>query len=562
MDYSRPNRGAPDDGVIAVDAQGRIDYVNAAAAAMFGYGHGALLGQTLEVLIPDRQAAVHAQLRRAFASDKVPLAIGRMRSVTGLCRDGREIMLHVMLKRDADTGRIFAFVHPLEPPRADRAESPVATVDGLTGLPNRRALRSDLDALLLELGAVSGAAQEQVCLLFVEIDPFAGNRAAIENGYHDMLMRACAERLRAIETDTARLYRAGEDGFVFLLVQPTDTTIPEPYLSHILTILRPQFECGGHALHLEFGIGHACAPDHGANSGELIANAALALAASKAAYNRPVGYDESLRNRVEHRHRMLRDLRSAVERGEFELHYQPQVDLGTGRVIALEALLRWRHPEWGLLLPGAFMEVLSASELSLVVGDWVLREACAQVAAWNRSLKEPLTVAVNVFPRQFDRDILPGAIARALAESGLAAGLLDIEITENIVIDPAAQSTEVFEALAATGVSLVLDDFGTGYASLTCLARHPVKKLKIDKSFVDGIDTGPGYRAILQSVQSLAGALGLGTVVEGVETEDTAALMRDFGFEVGQGYLWSRPLGREDCARVLGVSTQGASAAM
>ncbi|WP_444464125.1 putative bifunctional diguanylate cyclase/phosphodiesterase [Rhodobacter capsulatus] len=554
MDYSWPSRGAPEDGVVAIDAQGRIDYVNAAAAALFGYGQGALLGETLEVLIPEPQADVHAQLRRAFAAGKIPLAIGRMRSVRGRRRDGSEIALHVMLKRDADSGRIFAFLHPLDRPRGARADSREAGEDPLTGLPDRRALRSDLDAVLAQRDPALG----QVCLLFVEIDPFAGNRAASDPAHHDALMRACAARLEALETDAVRLYRSGEDGFVFLMVQRAEPAVPGPQLARVMAALDAPFEMAGQPLHLEFGVGHACAPEHGAHAGELIANAALALAASKAAFNRPTGYDESLRNRVEHRHRLLRDLRAAVERREFELYYQPQVDLGTGRVVALEALLRWRHPEWGLLLPGAFMEVLSASELSLEVGDWVLREACAQVAQWNRHREVPLTVAVNVFPRQFDRDILPASILRALAESGLPPERLEIEITENIVIDPATHSSEVFAALSATGVVLVLDDFGTGYASLTCLARHPVQKFKIDKSFVDGIDTGPGYRAILKSLQALAGALGLGTVVEGVETEHTAALMRDFGFEVGQGYLWSKPLRGEDCARTLGLLGQAA----
>ena len=554
MDYSWPTRGAPEDGVVAIDAQGRIDYLNAAAAALFGYVPEALLGETLEVLIPEPQAAVHARLRRAFAAGKVPLAIGRMRAVRGRRRDGTEIALHVILKRDADTGRVFAFLHPLERPIRAGIEGREAGEDPLTGLPDRRALRSDLDAVLTR----ADPAQPQVCLLFVEIDPFAGNRAAVDPAHHEALMRSCADRLEGLETEAVQLYRSGEDGFVFLMVQEAGAAIPVPgtQLTRVMAALRAPFEIGGQPLHLEFGIGHACAPEHGAHAGELIANAALALAASKAAFNRPVGYDESLRNRVEHRHRLLRDLRAAVERREFELFYQPQVDLISGQIVALEALLRWRHPEWGLLLPGAFMEVLSASELSLAVGDWVLREACTQVAIWNRRRKTPLTVAVNIFPRQFDRDILPAAITRALAESGLPPRLLDIEITENIVIDPATQSSEVFEALTATGVALVLDDFGTGYASLTCLARHPVQKLKIDKSFVAGLDTGPGYRAILKSLQALAGMLGLGTVVEGVETEETAALMRDFGFEVGQGFFWSRPMEREDCARALGIVGQ------
>jgi len=550
MDYSWPSRGTAGDGVIAFDAHGRIDFVDAVAADLLRYQPHELLGRSPEVLLPEAHGHLPAQLRQAIGSADMPQAMGLERDVTARRGDGVEIPLHMLLCRDQESGRVIA---RLQMPDAVSGEMRGAGRGGGRSVwPGRNALHHDLEALLRTGGMPKGT----VFLLFVEIDPFAGSRGTLGAGVHCALLRECAERLQALETETARLYRTSEDNFAFLLDLPACAPSPEPMLSRLIEVLRGPIRLDAQLLHVEFAIGHACAPDHGLDPGELIANAAMALSASKAAFNRPVGYDQSLRDRVETRHELLRELHRAIDRDEFELHYQPQVDLGSGEVVALEALLRWRHPERGLLLPAAFMEVLSASELSLQVGGWVLREACTQVAAWNRLRSQPVTVAVNVFPRQFDLEILPVAVALALAESGLAPGLLDIEITENIVVDPAARSAAVFQALEALGVSLVLDDFGTGYASLTCLARHPVHKLKIDKSFVDGLQAGPGYRAILQAMRVLAGSLGLGIVVEGVETEEAAAQMRELGFDIGQGFLWSRPLQPDACARVLGVVEQ------
>ncbi|MFD2174366.1 EAL domain-containing protein [Rhodobacter lacus] len=575
MDITWPFRGVPADGVIGVDAFGRIDFANAAAAAMFGYRESELLGQMIHGLVPECTADPQAPAPGADPADEPPLprfsrlpflpipggksgfGASPLRLLQARHRDGHDFPLQVSVRRNPASGRLFAFVQPAEPADASRegqAEDhtwrPVPRPTA-TRLPGADALRGDLEGLVHATQGREGS----VSVILVDVAQLGRYRVTEARRNAEMLDLACATRLRGAQSARTRLYQTGENRFAYLVMQPERQQPPEAALAAISALLQEPLRLGSHMLHLEAAIGHASAPVAEAEAEALLSDAGIALTASQENCNRPVAYDPALRRRVEHCNRVLLNLRQAVEAGEFELHYQPQVDLATGEVVAVEALLRWRHPDWGLLMPGSFMEVLGASDLSVTVGEWVLREACRQVAEWNRHLARPLTVAVNVFPRQFDPAILPAQVREVLAESGLDPSRLEVEITENIVLATAAErEVEVLKELRALGVALVLDDFGTGYASLASLARHKVDKIKIDKSFVDGLGAGVAYRAILESVCNLAATLGLGTVVEGVENEAAAAQMRELGFDIGQGYLWSRPLTAQDCAQRLGLA--------
>ncbi|MBZ4022800.1 hypothetical protein CKO11_10045 [Rhodobacter sp. TJ_12] len=551
MDFTPPLRGASVDGVLGIDAYGRIDYANAAAAAMFGYLEDALLGQFVETLVPPNTVDRHANLRRSVLGGNhgFSFGAGKLRLVRGRHRDGHDFPMQVTLRRNGESGRIFAFMQPVEETAA-LGESPALPRDA-THLPGPSALRRDLTAHLTAGRARVG----RVGVILAEITQLAHYRATEMSRHAEMLALACATRLRGVQGPQCRLYRAGDNRFALLVPLSGAEDSLEAPLADLSAALVDPLQLGASLLHLEAVVGHATAlGDAPIEAEALLANAALALNASRENHNRPTAYTPELRSRVEHRNRVLLHLRHALEEGQFVLHYQPQVDLATGEVIALEALLRWQHPDWGLLSPAEFVDVLAASELSVPVGAWVLREACRQVAAWNRHLSRPLTIAVNIFPRQFDGAILPGLVRDALVETGLDPALLEIEITENTALSTHAGAAELLEALRALGVALVLDDFGTGYASLASLARHPVQKLKIDKSFVHGLGSCAACEAILESMRGLARALGLPTVVEGVEDELTAERMRALGFEIGQGYLWSRPLDRKACAAALGLA--------
>ncbi|PTV96434.1 diguanylate cyclase/phosphodiesterase [Rhodobacter aestuarii] len=553
MDFSWPFRGAPTDGVIGVDAHGRIDYANPAATAMFGYAKGALVGRMIETLVPQCSSDRHAKLRSALTTvDPEKAASAKLRLVRARHSDGHDFPMQLMLRRNDSSGRYFVFMLPVEE-ATGLGHRPAGLPGDPTHLPGPERLRKDLADLLADRAACEGS----IWVILTELEQLAQYRATEETRHAEMLALACATRLRSVQGRHIRLYRAGENRFAFLVVLPRPHQPPERALAALGTALMEPLRIGPNLLHLDAGVGYACRPNDGIGAEALLANAALALQASLENRKSPVAYDHGLRSQVEHRNRVLLNLRHAIAQDQFELHYQPQVDLATGEVVALEALLRWRHPDWGLLMPADFMDVLGDSVLSLQVGEWVLREACRQVAAWNRDLARPLTIAVNIFPRQFDRKILPALVSTVLKETGLPPNLLDIEITEDTALAHVSDAAETLAALRVLGVGLVLDDFGTGYASLASLARHPVHKLKIDKSFVSGLTRGPACRAILESMQRMAAALGIETVVEGVETEETAGMMRDFGFDIGQGYLWSRPLDRATCAVALGLPTPG-----
>jgi EAL domain-containing protein (putative c-di-GMP-specific phosphodiesterase class I) len=247
------------------------------------------------------------------------------------------------------------------------------------------------------------------------------------------------------------------------------------------------------------------------------------------------------------------ELRSAIKQGEFRLYYQPVVSLGREEIVGFEALVRWQHPDRGLLDPDAFIHVAESSGLIVQIGEWVLREACREAVKWqlDRPDGRPLSVSVNLSPRQVGRSDVPASVSRALTESGLDPGLLELEITESVLLDEGEVSLRTLRDLKDLGVRLVLDDFGTGYSSLSYLRRYTIDALKIDRSFVDGLERDAEDGAIVNAVLSMAQALEIGVTAEGVETSGQLSRLRDHGCEFAQGYLFSRPVPQEELAELL-----------
>jgi EAL domain-containing protein (putative c-di-GMP-specific phosphodiesterase class I) len=265
-------------------------------------------------------------------------------------------------------------------------------------------------------------------------------------------------------------------------------------------------------------------------------------------------YDRGTGMRISRRLELEHQLRHALERGEFVLFYQPKVDLASGAIVGMEALIRWRHPERGLLLPGGFIDIAEASGLIVPIGRWALHEACRQAKRWAESLGEGTcpTMCVNVSPKQFRQgDNLVGDVAAALREAKLPVSLLRLELTEGVLNESDASVSSTLEALHALGVGLAVDDFGTGYSSLSYLKRFPVDILKIDRAFVAGLGQGERDVAIVRSVLSLAAALGTQAQAEGIETRAQLDALRSLGCPVGQGYLFDRPLSSADADAAL-----------
>jgi EAL domain-containing protein (putative c-di-GMP-specific phosphodiesterase class I) len=357
--------------------------------------------------------------------------------------------------------------------------------------------------------------------------------------------------LRATDT----VVRLGGDEFVIVLFdQPKDPSVISETVQKIQSAIEEPVRLEGHDLRVTSSIGIANYPDDGVDVDTLLANADAAMYRAK-----EVGrdnfqfYTPQLNTKVHGKFLMQGELRNALARSEFVLHYQPQVDLRTGRVFAVEALIRWNHPKLGMVPPSKFIPIAEETGLIVPIGDWVLREACRQNKAWQNADFPPMAVSVNVSARQFREGDLVSRVGRALECSGLEAKYLELELTESLIMQDVDLAVATMKDLQGLGVLLSIDDFGTGYSSLSALKTFPVTRLKIDKSFVDGILFNENDKAVAGAVISLGKTLNLRVIAEGVETEEQAAFLRNVNCDEMQGYLFSKPLPAQGIAELLAV---------
>jgi len=414
--------------------------------------------------------------------------------------------------------------------------------DVLTGLPNRTMFQQQLEQLFRGSEG-SGSLFALHCL---DLDQFKVINDTLGHPAGDALLVETAHRLR----HAARGHfvgRLGGDEFVVLQSVGEDRDSIDRLAREILGAITRSVMIDGNEIVSSTSIGIAIAPDDGRDSGMLLRNADLALYRAKEAGRGTYAFfEESLNQRAQERRQLESDLRVAVDRGEFELHYQPLFDLEHNCICSFEALIRWNHPKRGLISPVDFIPVAEDTGLIVPIGAWVIREACAQAARWP----EQVRIAVNVSPVQFHRGALHETILRALAASGLAPGRLEVEITESIFLEGSETTLRLLHALRALGVRVALDDFGTGYSSLSYLQSFPFDKLKIDRSFIHNLLTREGASAIVRAITELANALNIETTAEGVE--ETAQLMelRAHGCSSVQGFLFAEPMASSDVDRL------------
>lgn len=410
--------------------------------------------------------------------------------------------------------------------------------DVLTGLPNRTMFHQQLDQLFC---AAEGSGN-MFALHCLDLDQFKVINDTLGHPAGDALLVEAAQRLRTAARGNF-VGRLGGDEFVVLQSVGTDRDAIDRLARDILSAIAQPLTIDGNELVPSTSIGIAIAPDDGGDGGTLLRNADLALYRAKEAGRGTYAFfEESLNQRAQERRQLESDLRLALERDEFELHYQPLFDLEHNRICSFEALLRWNHPKRGLISPADFVPVAEDTGLIVPIGAWVIREACAQAASWPGQIR----VAVNVSPVQFHRGALHETILRALATTGLAPDRLEIEITESIFLEGSETTLRLLHALRALGVRVALDDFGTGYSSLSYLQSFPFDKLKIDRSFIHNLLTREGASAIVHAITELANALGIETTAEGVE--ETAQLMelRAHGCSSVQGFLFAEPMTAAD----------------
>ncbi|WP_342356631.1 sensor domain-containing protein [Novosphingobium aerophilum] len=451
--------------------------------------------------------------------------------------DGRELPVDLSLSMWTENGQPMfgALLRDIADRQAARRRlEHLAHCDLLTALPNRNALHARL-AEQLSIGPCG--------LLALDLDGFKDINDTLGPGRGDALLAGVAQRLVKATEDLGLVTRPGGDEFAILVPDCADPLRLDALAQRIFSMLRLPFEIGGESLFVDTSIGIALAPEAGGTVEQLLSQADLALYSAKAEGGGVRRFfAPAMHNRSEQRHRLGIELRRASSRHEFELWFQPQVAFEGRRLEGAEALLRWHHPQHGLLSPGVFIEVLGQSSIAEDVGDWIIDQACGAMAGWRAQGLDCPRVAVNLFPTQLRSGRLFGVVTAALARHGLAPDQLELELTENTVLRQSDHSTELLAALRTLGVRIALDDFGTGYASLSLLQRFPLDRLKIDKGFVARIDEDAGAAEIVQAVIGIARTYGLGVIAEGVETKAQELTLRALGCAEAQGFRYGRPM--------------------
>jgi diguanylate cyclase (GGDEF)-like protein len=426
---------------------------------------------------------------------------------------------------------------------ANRQLRHLATHDALTGLPNRVLLDDRLSQAIVR----AERNQKPFAVMVLDLDRFKLINDSLGHRAGDDLLNQVATRLRGVVNPLDTVARVGGDEFVLVLNGASDRAEAERVAASTIETLKAPVKIAGVDLHTSTSIGISFYPADGKTAENLIAHADAAMYCAKQRGRNNLqcfesGMDAPTRDRV----RLESDLHVALAKQEFELHYQPKVDTATDYFHSAEALIRWRHPERGIVMPEAFIPLAEESGLINAIGEWVLREACRQCKAWQREGLPPLRVAVNVSASQFRQGNLLTVIHQAVTDAGLDPRCLELELTESAVMTNPEESAGILQKLSAMGVLVSVDDFGTGYSSMSYLRRFPIDKLKIDRGFVKDLMTRADDASIVRAIISLAHSLRLKVVAEGVETPEQLHSLKSMGCDQYQGFHFSPPLSAVD----------------
>ena len=526
------------EGFVIADRDGRVVTVNQAFCDISGYEMDELQGQ--------QTAALGFGIGRRDVRRQVRTALQTSGHWQGEVRTSRKdgslytCWAAITQQRDAH-GAVTHYIGILNDitqfREVERNLVRLAHVDTLTDLPNRSLLADRVG----QLTSVSRRDHRPFALMFMDLDQFKNINDTLGHSVGDALLSEVARRLQGSLREVDTVARLGGDEFAVLL-PGADAAGAELVASKLLERLAEPCMVQGHELSMTMSIGIACYPSDGDDYEILSRNADTAMYRAKHEGKATWRFFAAgMQQRSARQLQLESALRRALERNELLLHYQPQLDANGEQLVGVEALLRWKHPEFGFVSPAEFIPLAETSGQIVAIGEWVLRTAVAQLKAWIDAGVPPMVVAVNLSAVQFRHVGLPNVVARALSDAGLPAQYLELELTESVTANPAA-AIAMMDALHAQGVRLSLDDFGTGYSSLSYLKRFPLHTLKIDQSFVRDIDTDPDDRAIVQAIIQMARALNLKTIAEGVETDAQHQFLRREGCDMMQGYRFCRPM--------------------
>lgn len=526
-----------------------IEYVNSAFERITGYSTDEVIGRSMRLLHGDdrEQPGLH-EIRTLVSEQREGHAI-----VRNYRKDGTPFWneVHIAPVKD-DTGKVSHFIavsYDITATKKYEAELEFhANRDTLTGLANRNLLCDRLNQAI----AYADRYKHPVWVLFVNLDRFKFVVDTLGLAAGDMLLKTVAQRLQSVVREVDTVARMGGNEFVLVLPERFGEKLSPVVVQRLIDAVAQPFSLIGHEFFPNCSVGVAVYPDDDRDCDTLIKYAGVAVYRAKEA--EPNSFEFYMPAMNEHslaRLLMEGDLRNAIVREEFVLHYQPQVDLHTGHIVGVEALVRWQHPELGMVPPMRFIGLAEETGMIVPIGDWVLRTACRQTKAWQLAGLGHFRVAVNLSIRQFAQPDLVQSIAAILQETQLKPHCLELELTESLMMADVENAVHILRELKKLGVRLSIDDFGTGYSSLSYLKRFPVDVLKIDQSFVRDITTNPDDAAIARSVISMAHSLRLKVIAEGVETQAQLNYLRRHGCDQMQGYYFSRPVAAQEFSQIL-----------
>jgi diguanylate cyclase (GGDEF)-like protein/PAS domain S-box-containing protein len=544
------------DGILVVDGSGRILLANRQFGALFGLPPALLLkGNDLLLRQHVADAVESSDIFLAKASYLHRHREEKSRDEIRL-KDGKTLELYSGPMVDAAgvyRGRIWYFRDITARKAAEERSNFLAYYDSLTGLPHRALLQERLDQAL----ASARQKNERVAVLFLDLDRFKVFNDSLGHEFGDQLLKRVAERLKRCARAQDTVARIGGDEFILVLNTVKDTAAAGSAAKRIMKALARDFTIEGRPVNIGCSLGVSLFPEHGADWETLIKNADVAMyCAKEGGRNNFRFFTEEMHIQALERSTIESNLRRALEHKEFFLVYQPQMEIESGRITGVEVLIRWQHPEMGLVMPDKFIPIAENSGLILPIGEWVLRTACAQARKWQQEELLAGPMAVNVSAVQFRQDGFVNLIRRVLQETGLPPEQLELELTEGLLLQDAEMTFSVLQELKEMGLKLAIDDFGTGYSSLSYLRQFPVSKLKIDRSFVRDLDENPDDAVITIAIINMAKSLKLRVIAEGVESEAQLSFLRDRGCHEIQGYYFSRPVTAAEVSEMLSHSAR------
>ncbi|MCG5048222.1 EAL domain-containing protein [Pectobacterium brasiliense] len=531
------------DTILCVNEKGMITFWNTAAEHMLEYTDEEIIGRSINTIVPD---AFVVQLNH-LVTDRDSLMKGVTLELNVQAKSGSmvPVELSVSMWEDNDNVSYGAILRNItERRRNEERLFLLAHLDPLTGLANRTLLTSNLETALKN--------EPAVCIMMVDLDGFKDVNDSLGHSSGDNILVHVAKKIKATVRSGDVVARMGGDEFALLFPGLSDKKVAGKIAEQIIHEISQAMVIDDHQINISASIGAVLYPEYGLTVQDLLTSADLALYQAKSeGRNCYRFFTRELLEVFQAKHAFQLEFVRAYEQHEFEMFYQPQVKLATNEIVGAEALLRWRHPERGLLSPAAFLTALENGPWAERVGDWIVETACRQAAEWSQASDRYFRISINLFSAQFRTGMLAQKIMDILARTGLQPSSLELEITENIILRYDESMLQPLNTLREAGIGIAFDDYGTGYASLSMLKNYPVTRLKIDQTFVRTMCESPPDAAIVRAILYLGKSFGLGVIAEGVETLEQSERLRGKGCEEAQGYLFGHPMPAEEFTQLL-----------